>query len=81
MKKTDTKKQHTLALSFKSFIAGSLMGLPDASLVAFISSPSAAATSFTAFITITCESGWLEPSDAAPCLTASASCTEIGWEV
>lgn len=49
------------------------MGFPDAVLVAFISSPSADATSFTALITMTCDSGWFDPKLQAPRLTASAS--------
>lgn len=67
--------QLTFALSFKSFMAGSCIGLPEANFVAFINSPSAAATSFTAFITITCESDCVEPSELAPFFTASASWT------
>lgn len=67
------RKEHTLALSFKSFMAGSWIGFPDASLVVLIRSPRAAATSFTAFMTITWESGCPDPSELAPRFTASAS--------
>lgn len=49
------------------------MGLPDANLVALIRSPNAEATSLTAFITITWESGWADPKEQAPNLTASAN--------
>ena len=57
-------------------MAGSFIGLPEANLVAFINSPSAVATPFTAFITITCDSGWVEPREHAPRFTASANSTD-----
>lgn len=43
----------TLALSFRPCMEGSLMGLPEASLVQLIKSPRAEATSLTALMTIT----------------------------
>lgn len=57
------------------------MGLPEANLVALIKSPKAEATSLTALITITWESGWAEPKEQAPCLTASANCTGIKMKI
>jgi len=52
---------------------GSLMDLPEANLVQLIKSPRAEATSLTALMTITWESGWVDPSEQAPRFTASAS--------
>ncbi|KAK2183019.1 hypothetical protein NP493_327g01000 [Ridgeia piscesae] len=63
----------TFAESFSIDIAGSFADFPDAFFVALMSSPSAVATSLTAFIKSTCASGCSDPSDAAPCLTQSAS--------
>jgi len=63
----------TLALSLRSCMEGSLMDLPEANLVQLIKSPSAEATSLTALITMTWESGWVEPSEHAPRFTASAN--------
>lgn len=65
----------TLALSFMSFIAGSWIGLPDANFVALINSPRAEATSLTALMVITWESGCEDPKLLAPRFTASANCT------
>lgn len=49
------------------------MGLPEANLVQLIKSPRAEATSLTALMTMTCESGCDEPKEQAPRFTASAS--------
>lgn len=66
----------TLALSLRSCMEGSFIDLPEAALVQFIKSPRAEATSLTALMTITWESGWEEPREQAPRFTASASWAE-----